>query len=144
MMKFEVSIKEYLLFIEAWIFLAIARFIIIFFSFSTVAQMLGEIDRSTTDIDMENLFGKSRPTAIGTAILRASRRSPWRAKCLENALAAKFMFNLRKEKYIVFLGVSTIMHPKPISAHVWFISNGQIITGGNATNAFKIIGKFHG
>jgi hypothetical protein len=144
MIKNKVSIKEYLLFVESWIFLAVARFIIIFFPFSFVAQLLGKIDKNTYDIDMENLYGKFSPTAIGTAIIRASRRSPWRAKCLENALAAKFMLNLRKKKYIVFLGVSTIHHKKNVSAHVWVISNGQIITGGNATNAFKIIGKFYG
>jgi hypothetical protein len=146
MIKREIAIREYLLFVEAWIFLALARSIIILFPFRIVAQILGRIDGSTNDINSETSLEKFKLTAIGTAILRASRRSPWRTKCLESALAARFMLRRRKEKYIVFLGVNTTTNDqKSLAAHAWLISNGHIITGGgNATKVFKIIGKFHG
>ena len=142
MIKRAITTRDYLLFVEAWIFLALARFIIIIFPFRIVSQILGRVDRSTNDTNnSENSLGKFKPTAIGTAILRASRRSPWRTKCLESALAARFMLKRRKEKYIIFLGVNTTTNDhKPLAAHAWLISNGHIITGGNATNVFKIIG----
>jgi hypothetical protein len=145
MMKREIAIRDYLLFCEAWMFLALARFMIILFPFRIVAQILGKKDSSSNDISRETSFEESKPSDIGVAILRASRRSPWRTKCLESALAAKFMLKRRKKSYTVFLGVTTTTNDKKsLAAHAWLISNGHIITGGNATKAFKIIGKFYG
>ena len=145
MMKRGIAIRDYLLFGEAWVFLALARSVIILFPFRIVAQILGKKDSCTNDLNSEASPEEFKPTDIGIAILRASRRSPWRTKCLESALAAKFMLKRRKERYTVFLGVTaTANDRKSLGAHAWLISNGHIITGGNGTKAFRIIGKFYG
>lgn len=85
---------------------------------------------------------KQRASAIGLAVTRASRYSPWRAKCFEQALAALLMLRRRRLQCIIYFGVDKKNNNGELIAHAWLSSNGQIITGGKHTHQYTIVGKF--
>ena len=134
-MKRKVAINEYLLFAEAWLMLGLARLTIVLLPFRLVAKLLGE--KHSDEASYQN-----KATTIGTAIVRASKRSFWRAKCLEQALAASAMLRLRRRSCTVYFGVADNSSNKSLAAHAWVVSNGIIVTGGKGVEEFKVVGIF--
>ena len=141
-MKTNHSINDYLLFFEAWTCLAAARLAVVTLPFRKIAPYMG--------IQVDDLSFQPRPEAkdeklhsIRCAINRAAARSPWRTKCLEQAIAARTMLQRRGEQSTIFLGVApTSKQQKSIAAHAWLMCNGEIVTGKKGVCDFTVIGKF--
>lgn len=131
-------LAEYTLFAEAWIFLAIARLMLIFIPFRKVAKLLG---RAMYEAPATILPDPAVPSRISTAIQRAGRRSPWRTKCFEQAVAAKIMLKLRGITSTVYFGVNNST-PGRMLAHAWLKSNSTTVTGGPESKDFTIISWF--
>ncbi|MCW3124006.1 MAG: hypothetical protein JWQ38_3498 [Flavipsychrobacter sp.] len=133
------ALKEYLLFMEAWIFLAIARMILVVLPFKRIAPMLGKLmsDKSIDD--------NEQPTGIvqniGICILRAGRYSPWRTKCFEQAIAAKIMLRLRSIKSLLFLGVFKDAADE-LKAHAWLTVDKIVVTGGPDVTKYTVVSWF--
>lgn len=136
------SIPEYFLFAEAWLCLAGARCMVVMLPFKKIASFMGiHVENSNTPYQETSCNGTYKP--IGNAILRASRRSPWRTKCLEQALAGKFMLKARGLKSTIFFGVAKSQcDSKSLIAHAWLVCNGQVVTGGSSLDTFTVVGKF--
>jgi len=139
------SVKEYTLFVEAWIFLAVSRSLILFRPFRTLTPLLGKpINQEQAEqaialpvADMDLLL------LIQQAILRAGRRSPWRTMCFETALAAKMMLSIRNIKSVVFFGVKKQTNKEDtMKAHAWLICSQFTITGGANNSGYIIVGRF--
>jgi hypothetical protein len=131
------KISALMLFIQAWICIAIARCMLIFMPFRKIAPLLG---KSVTASDTVNTKTSLRPERISAAIRRAAAWSPWRAKCFEQALAGKIMLTCRNMSGIVFFGINKV--GGDLQAHAWLESEGVVITGGKEASQFIVIARF--
>lgn len=131
------KISALLLFIQAWICLAIARVMLIFVPFRKIAPLLG---KSVTNGHTISTKTSLRPQRIRSAIRRAAAWSPWRTKCFEQALAGKLMLSCRNMSGIVFFGINKV--GDDLQAHAWLESEGVVITGGKEADQFIVIARF--
>jgi len=133
------AVKDYFLFAEAWCFLAMARCMLVFLPFKKVVPFLCKVTTATvTNIENDNAIF----TRISLAISRGSYYSPWRAKCLEQALAAKMMLKRRGYSNTIYFGIHKSETSQKIKAHAWLETNGVIITGGNNLEQYTVISSF--
>jgi hypothetical protein len=139
-----ISAMEYVLFAEAWLCLAAARFVVVTVPFKRIASFMG-IHEGDSSVHSQEETRNNEFKNISVAILRASHRSPWRTKCLEQALAAKLMLKGRGLRSTIYFGVASSQHEsKTLAAHAWLVCNGEIVTGGKGIDAFTVVGKFNG
>lgn len=131
------TVNAFLLFIEAWFYLGVARLVIIFVPFRKIVRMLG---RNLNADDNATYTTSVRPQRIRAAIRRASSFAPWRTRCFEQALAGKFMLYHRKMSSCVFFGVNK--KEGDLNAHAWLESEGIIITGEQHIDQYNVIARF--
>jgi hypothetical protein len=142
------STAEYLMFAEAWGLLAFARMVIFFIPFRKIMPLLGHsVNEETAAIESSDIVASpEKLKSIHMAITRALRRSPWRTKCFEQALAARLMLHFRKIKSVIYFGVKKGSEEKKeerMIAHAWIISSGITVTGGkNNELTFTVVGRF--
>ena len=135
-MKRSIRIKDYILFIEAWCLLALARFIIYSFPFKYIVIIL---ERKPNNRKANKKVNPIILDEISNAIRRACNHSFWKTKCFEQALAGKIMLNLRRIKSSVYFGVAD---NGVFMAHAWLECEGRTITGGKGKDKFAVINKF--
>jgi hypothetical protein len=109
-----VGAADSLLAAEALLWLALARLLVVALPFRILARALG---RSP---------GRSgRPPApqrvrrIAWSLNAAGRRSPWRCKCLERAIAGTIMLRLRGHRVTLVLGIVRTAPRGALQAHAW-------------------------
>jgi len=127
---------EYLLFVEAWIMLALARIVLIFVPFRKLISFI----KSKSTCGASVLEGTACLEQISVAIIRSSRRFPWRAKCFEQALAAKMMLGRRNLQATISFGVTK--NCDKFTAHAWVDCYGIRITGGENTTEYTLLATF--
>ncbi|WP_186774564.1 lasso peptide biosynthesis B2 protein [Chitinophaga pinensis] len=128
--------KASFLFAEAWIYLGIARVMLVFMPFRKIAPLLGE----KIYTDSTSFPSSIRPQRIRAAISRAASCAPWRTKCFEQALAGKLMLRYRRMSGVIFFGVNK--SGAQLNAHAWLESEGVIITGAKGIEQFTVIARF--
>ncbi len=132
------TLSDYLLFAEAWIFLAFARLVLVFVPFRKIAKMLGKaMYEAPADLQQDPIA----LAGVSTAIIRAGTRSPWRTKCFEQAIAAKIMLRLRGISTTVYFGINK-SNQSEMRAHAWLKVNNTIVTGGPDISQFTIVSWF--
>jgi hypothetical protein len=72
------------------------------------------------------------------AIDAAARRTPWRSKCLEQAIAGKWMLRRRGIASTMYLGV---VH-NPFEAHAWLRVGRMNVTGGSRVDRYAVVATF--
>jgi hypothetical protein len=135
---------------EAVVFLALARAAVITLPFGVIARRLGsrmEDSDFQDDPDSAPIIHR-----VMWAIGAASRRAPWRCKCLEQAIAASAMLRWRRIQSTMYLGVTradgdtsaptTGGDPSGIHAHAWVRSGSVHVTGGRHVGAYTVVAKF--
>lgn len=139
-------IIEYKFFIEAWLSLAISSCLIAIKPFHKLLPLLGQA--------IQEPDAKRETTKKGTpdellrliqiSILRASRKSPWRTLCFEQALAARMMLRKRKYKSVIYFGLIKNFNDqdRKLRAHAWLICSGFNVTGGKNNEEYAIVGRF--
>ena len=140
------SIQEYRLFVEAWLFLAIARTLIFWIPFRRLLPLLGcpvnqeEAEKAASDHTATNDLLEM----IRISILRASRRSPWRTKCFEQALSVRMMLRRRNIKSVIYFGVCMNQpdQKEKMTAHAWLKCSNVVVTGGKNNEMFTVVGRF--
>lgn len=140
------TILEFRLFIEAWCFLALSRILIFWLPFRKLLPLLGcQISREQAEIaDSNPVASCELLELIRISILRASRRSPWRTMCFEQALSARIILRLRGIKSVIYFGVclDILDQPEKRTAHAWLKCSGVVVTGGKNNSNFTIVGRF--
>ncbi|WP_418792211.1 lasso peptide biosynthesis B2 protein [Phosphitispora sp. TUW77] len=126
-----------LLFIEAYLYLGWARFLV-YLPFSWVAPYLGEQMR-------ESPFCLERAHIITikhiyNAIKVMSRHTLWESACLVRAIAALKMLQRRNIESTLYLGTAKDENAKLI-AHAWLRSGPFYITGAEEMKKFAVAGK---
>lgn len=130
------------MFTEAWLWLALARTMLLLLPFRKLAPILGKKTLPSVENDHLPQPYNDKLLRIGRAILRAGHRSPWRTECFEQALAGKFMLKVRRMKSIVFFGVSKNKHRGNFHAHAWLKCGNHIVTGNKHLEQFTVIACF--
>lgn len=135
---FLLDLKTMLLFIEAFIYLGLAR-ILIALPFSKVAPSLGAPMEETTIEQRDKK--KNEMIQIHDAIQIVSRHTFWESKCLVRAIAALKMLERRRIESTLYMGTSRDESGKMI-AHAWLRSGPFYITGAEGMERYAVVGKF--
>jgi len=109
------------LLVEAALWLALARLIVVLVPFRHIAPWL----RRHPDAAPAH---PALPLQVGRAVATAARHVPWRAVCLPQAIAAKAMLACRGQGAALHLG-ARIDDRGDIRAHAWLSCQGQIVVG---------------
>ncbi len=133
-------LRDLLLGLEAMCLLAVARLLLVILPFARVMRVLG---LKPTEAEAQNQLAPQdaaghRPGSvryddetllrIGVALRRASRAAPFRAVCLQQAVAASLMLRRRRRRSEIHFGVARDPDGA-MSAHAWTCSSGQVMTG---------------
>jgi hypothetical protein len=123
---------------EALILLAVARLLVVATPFRFLSRLLGRSRRqgsgSTASLD--------EARQIGWALNAVGARVPWRCKCLERAVAGKFMLQRRGYSSYLTLGVRRPRPGDPIRAHAWLRSGLNTVVGEEAgVDAYSIVNR---
>lgn len=131
-------LKAYSYFLEAWCLLALSRLLLLFVPFRHLAQVTNIThSENTKNTVNQSEFCREITEAIG----RASRYSPWRTACFEQALAARFMLKKRDQRTTLYFGV--YKSDNHFFAHAWLKCGHTIVTGGSSVERYKVISEFH-
>ena len=119
--------------------LAVARLAVIVLPFRVLARQLGVHMAESPGTD-----AASGLSNIGWAIRAVASRTPWRSKCLEQAIAAKAMLRRRNIPNTLYLGVApgTSDGERSAIAHAWVRSGMVHVTGGTNVGAFGVVSSF--
>ncbi len=133
-------LRDLLLGFEAMCLLAVARLLLVILPFARVMQVLGlkpTVVDAQTQPAMQDTAGRRFISVrhddqtllrIGVALRRASHAAPFRAVCLQQAVAANLMLRRRRRGSEIHFGVARDVGGA-MSAHAWTCSSGQVITG---------------
>lgn len=122
------------LMIEAALCLAVARLWLLVFPFRKVARHLGKFAGPTGALApagrQERSADAALTHAIGQAVGRMARNVPFRAVCLQQAVAGKMMLRRRGIESALHFGVAIARAPgDKMEAHAWLDAGSTRVTG---------------
>jgi hypothetical protein len=129
---------DWLLLVEAAVWLGLARVAISSLSFRRVTRLFGlrpgeSVEQSVTQ------SGDRIAWAVGAV----APRTPWKSTCLVKVLAGGCMLRMRGIPATIALGVAkSESTPGVISAHAWLSSGGVCITGGAEREGYQVLAKY--
>lgn len=128
-----------ILLLEALIYSAVARSVILLVPFKKYKKYIGIPNQETPlEIDSEKYYIIN---AVSWAVQRICSRTPWQSKCLVQALTAQKMLRKRKLSSTLYLGVNK-KNEKNLNAHAWLRCGHFIVTGGRIRNEYIEVAKF--
>jgi hypothetical protein len=125
--------RDLALFLEAIGSLALARVAVRTLPFRFIARRLGEHMAESS----REFAGGETPGLVAWAVSAAARRTPWRSKCLEQAIATKLMLRRRAVPCTVYFGVA-----RPADAHAWVRVGSRTVIGGGETDRYAVVASF--
>ena len=131
------SWADRVLLVEAAVCLGAARAAVVLLPFRVLARGLGVHMAESPVSGAPPTDGLRR---ISWAIGAISVRSPWRSKCLEQALAAKAMLRRRGVPNTLYLGVAR--GENGVEAHAWLRTGTVHVTGGRDTSRYGVVSTF--
>ena len=128
-----------MLFLEAALWLGIARLSIVMFRFRRVAPHLGiHMAESSETVNPDC---KDFVKQISWALQTASRYLPWKCRCLTKAIAGKKMFKRRGIGSTIYFGVAKD-DKENLMAHAWLRCGDLVVTGERDMNQFSVVSTF--
>lgn len=82
---------------------------------------------------------------IGAVVERVARWMPFRALCLQQAIATRRMLARRGLPAVVYLGLALDAHARSSgneSAHAWVRTGGRVVIGDTDLDRFAVVGTF--
>jgi hypothetical protein len=129
-----------LLFLEAALWLGIARLAIRLVPFRRIAPFLGKhMTESPQRIAPAHRRFAER---ISWAIKTARRHMPWEGRCLVQAMAAKGMLKLRGFQSTIYLGLAKEGEVENLKAHAWLRTGDMIVVGTRGNDRFTVVSTF--
>lgn len=123
------------LFVESVLALAAARLIVLLLPFRIYKKLLGRPEESSR----EATAAPESLRAISEAIAEAGARVFWSNKCVEHALAGKFMLRRRGLSNTLYFGIARDV---TLDAHAWLRSGDVCVTGEAELERYTIVAKF--
>jgi hypothetical protein len=135
---FQLPRQDRLLLLEATISMAIAGFAIAVLPFRYLVLVAARPIRGLGPNNQARVIMVRR---IRWAIITATRRVPWRARCFQQGIAAQLMLRRRGIPSALYYGA------KPddlsgLSAHVWVRDGDVDVIGGDTAHGFAILAVF--
>jgi hypothetical protein len=131
--------------VEAVMWLAFARLALLIVPFRTLAARFGTFTRpdAISPGGAAMLTDGQRHSAeeVGWAVTRAARYVPFRAVCLPQAIAAKYMLGRRRVASVMHFGVAK-SKDKPMAAHAWLDAGDIEVTGFPVGPEFVELARF--
>jgi len=122
--------RRRILVLEAAIFLLIARLWLLLAPFRHVAPRLGKAHAAGETPEHSTGAAADLAREIGWAVSRTARHVPFKAVCLQQAVAARLMLQRRGVRSILSLGVAAPEWGEvPLLAHAWLDAEGVKVTG---------------
>lgn len=134
--------------LEALTTLAIARVWLLIRPFQRVARRLGTAvaPDSAESFTHRTLSDQEAATAreVSVAVRWVARFTPFRAVCIQQAVAAKLMLDRRRIPSIMCFGVArSVTNGKiKLAAHAWLKAGGVDVTGFDVAADFQEIARF--
>lgn len=123
-------------FLSIW-YSGLARVLILFVPFRKYSFWLGNYGAESPDADTTDL---SYLRLVTVSVMRASKVTPWRFKCLEQAMTAKKFLNKKGIPSTIYFGVNR--KDGKMNAHAWLRCGSKYITGGRNRNEFTTVAWF--
>lgn len=135
--------------VEASLCLAFAR-IVTLMAPRFYTRWLGNLEPSLGDCATRPVTAADDPATLRAArishvVERVAQRMPFRAKCLQSAIAARLMLTRRGYAPVVYLGVAAKREHRTDSdraAHSWVAVSGVIVCGAAEVEACRPVGRF--
>lgn len=127
--------RERVVLVEAMLELGLARARVALRPFGAVAEAAS---RSPSAFGDETAGARRE---IAWAVTTAARRAPWRAKCLEQGLAAQAMLCRRGVPGVLHYGLKRGA-VGDLAAHVWVTVGGQDVVGGAHAAGYVEMARF--
>lgn len=119
--------------------LARARLWVRSLSFASLAPRLGVADLETAAASPSGREPALRSVAWATAA--AARRVPWRAQCLEQAIAAQRMLRRRGLASTLYFGIARDAE-RELAPHAWLRSGSVCVTGGPHVEHYAVVARY--
>lgn len=132
----EKSIRDILLFFEAWLFLNIAKLMILFFPFKKIA---GKIGVPQFETEHENQTNET-VVEVQIAVTRGVKFVFFSSKCYDQALASTFMLKRRNIPSTIYFGLNKF--DGQLSAHAWVRCNRVIVSGKKGYEKYTPVAWF--
>ena len=130
--------------IEALLCLAVSRCVLGLLPFRIGMRGLGlrfQAGLDDADAVVEPVAPPETVLAVGLAVSRASAVAPFRAVCLQQALAAALMLRRRGRPAEVYFGLAKDAGGNLI-AHAWSKCGGVLVTGGQQMQRYVPVSVF--
>lgn len=135
---FKISLKQKLLFLEAFVLTGMMRYKILKIPFNKVKQQLGVYNtESTKNISLENY---KIVKCIRQTVTHISRYTPWESLCLVQAMTVQKMLKRRGISSTIYLGVNKDKNNE-MKAHAWIRCGEIYVTGGDGSG-YAVVAKF--
>jgi len=143
---FRLPRRDGLMAVEALWALALARLLLLILPFPTAMAWLGLQMGSAMAVEGNAAMWEIR-NDVKTAVRRASRVAPFRAVCLQQAVAASVLLRRRGLASEIHFGVarpdrSSGQPGDSLTAHAWTTCAGETVTGGANKEGFVPIAIF--
>ena len=136
---FSLAGKQQLMVVEAVLLLAVARFLVAFFPFKAYQRTLGKVG---APLPIPNDIHLAVADEVRKNIVMAARNVPWKAVCLPQAMAGRWMLKRRGIDSVLYLGVESRAPEKKFGGHAWLEAGSMVVTGWREMENFTVIAKF--
>jgi hypothetical protein len=127
---------DFSFFLEAWIYLNLARLLIIFFPFKQIAAFIGKSQvESSKELNSDKIIYD-----IELAIIRGIKYVIFSSKCYDQALATIFMLKRRKISSTIYFGL--YKDDEKMLAHAWVRCGDKIVSGKLGYEKFTPVAWF--
>lgn len=134
---FKISIKEKLLFVEAFFLTGLMRAKILKVPFNKLKKELGTYNtESVEDVVLDDY--KIAKT-VRDVVVTISKFTPWESLCLVQAMTVQRMLKKRGISTTIYLGVNK--ENKNMVAHAWIRCGQMFVTGGDGSG-YATVAKF--
>ena len=135
---FNISLKDKLLFMEAFILTGIMRFKILKVPFNKLKKSMGTVNKeSSKEISIEDARVVMN---IREKVTIISKHTPWESLCLVQAMTVQRMLKKRGLSTTLYLGVNKDKENN-MRAHAWIRCGSIYVTGGNGSG-YANVAKF--
>lgn len=127
------------LLVETGVTLALARLAVVCVSFERLSPALGAHGEQTPAV--VNPDTADALARIGWAIGAVARRTPWRSKCLEQAITAQALLKRRGLESTLYLGIARD-ETGDAAPHAWLRSGAVHVTGGAHVDHYAVVASY--
>lgn len=134
---FKLSIKEKLLFVEAFFLTGLMRAKILKVPFNKLKKELGTYNTESADDVVLDDYNIAK--IVRDVVVTISKFTPWESLCLVQAMTVQRMLKKRGISTTIYLGVNK--ENKNMVAHAWIRCGKMFVTGGDGSG-YATVAKF--